>query len=453
MSKKKSITLLIIISVIMAIVLTMTFLRFPIGVKDYNSAVGAIELDYDMKGGLSYSLSLHQDTEEEVSEEDTQETAISIKERLELLGHTTSIVKVIKSTDKDVKDYGIRIEIKSTDAADSDVKTATTFGKVKFFGGTEPSPTTEILEGVDVIENSEYLGQSEDGSYALSLVFTDAGRKAVLDTIGDQATYYIRITCGLDKKGADVDLFNPSSTFDKSLLADNNKELMLTSSSAQSAKQTALLFKYGGIDYRYDISNGGVGVDITSPFGEDVALKCMVAIITIVAVLVALMLFAYSGLGIMATLSFLLFILAETWLLIGVPGIIVNLGSIIGIISATLVCLYALIYLLQKVKDDFANSEKTAKAAIKKGFADSLIPTINLHVVSGIIALTLFIFTKGVVNSFAITFGIGIIVSLISSLVFTRMFNAIILPLPKDKERFLRFKRNTAGKKPVNEEV
>ena len=45
MSKNKSLTLLIIVSVIMAIVLTMTFLRFPIGVKDYNSAVGATELD------------------------------------------------------------------------------------------------------------------------------------------------------------------------------------------------------------------------------------------------------------------------------------------------------------------------------------------------------------------------------------------------------------------------
>jgi hypothetical protein len=199
MSKKKSITLLIIVSVLMAIVLTMTFLRFPIGVKDYNSAVGATELDYDMKGGLSYSLSLHAETDEEVGLEDTQEMAISIKERLGLLGHNISVVKVLKNTDKDVKDYGIRIEVKDNGSADSDVKTATTFGKVKFFGGTEPDPATEILEDVDVIETSEYLGQTEDGSHALSLVLTDEGRDAILETIGDQATYYLKITCGLDK--------------------------------------------------------------------------------------------------------------------------------------------------------------------------------------------------------------------------------------------------------------
>ena len=441
MSKKKSITLLIIVSVLMAIVLTMTFLRFPMGVKDYNSAVGAVELDYDMKGGLSYSLILHQDTEEEVSLEDTQEVAIKIKERLDVLGHNTSMVKVVKNTDKDVKDFGIRIEVKDNGTADEDVKTATTFGELKFFGGTEPNPTTEILEDVNVIDDSQYLGQSEDGSHSISLVLTDAGRKGILDAIGDQATYYIRMTCGLDKNGNDIDVFNPSSPFDKSLLASGNKELMLSSSTAQSAKQTALLLRMGGIEFRYEIANNGVGLTISSPFGKDIALKSMISIITIVVIAIALLLVAYRGLGIMSALSFLLFILAETWLLIGVPGIVVNLGSILGIISATLVCAYALIYLLQKVKDDFANSEKTAKAAIKKGFADALLPTINLHVVVGIIALTLFIFTKGLIKSFAITFGIGVVLGLITSLVFSRMFSALILPIANYNEKFFGVKR------------
>ena len=452
MSKKKSITLLIIVSVIMAIVLTMTFLRFPMGLKDYNSAVGAVDLDYDMKGGLSYSLTLHTDTEEEVSLEDVQGVANDIKERLEILGHATSNIKVLKNADEDVKDYGLRIEVKDTGSSDSDVKTATTFGELKFFGGAEANPTTEILEGVDVVADSQYLGLYE-GSHTLSLILTDEGRKGILDAIGDQATYYIRIACGLDENGNEIDLFNPQSAFDKTLLSGNNKALTLSSSTAQSAKQTALLLRMGGIEFRYEIANSGVGIAISSPFGEDVGLKTMISIITTVVIVMALLLVAYRGLGVMSALSFLLFILAETWLLIGVPGIVVNLGSILGIISATLVCLYALVYLLQKVKDDFANSEKTAKAAIKKGFFDALLPTINLHVVTGIIALTLFIFTKGLIKSFAITFGIGIAVSLITSLVFTRMFNAIIFPLPKDKEAFLRFKRNTASNQPNDEEV
>ena len=161
--------------------------------------------------------------------------------------------------------------------------------------------------------------------------------------------------------------------------------------------------------------------------------------ITLVAIIVLLV--AYRGLGIIASLSFILFALALPWLFIGVPGIIVNLGSIIGIITSMLISLYATFTLLQNVKDEYSKSEKTAKASIKKGFRDSLVPTINVHVVSGIIALLLVIFTKGILKGFAITCGIGIVVSAISTLVFTRMFNSIILPLPNNKEKFLKFKK------------
>jgi preprotein translocase subunit SecD len=57
------------------------------------------------------------------------------------------------------------------------------------------------------------------------------------------------------------------------------------------------------------------------------------------------------------------------------------------------------------------------------------------------IVLTLFIFAKGFVKAFAITCGIGIVVSLLSCLVFTRMFNSLVLPLVKDKEKFLGFEK------------
>jgi hypothetical protein len=52
MGKGKSITLLTIISVLMAFILVMSFARFPVGeVKNYNSLLGAIELDDDLEGG------------------------------------------------------------------------------------------------------------------------------------------------------------------------------------------------------------------------------------------------------------------------------------------------------------------------------------------------------------------------------------------------------------------
>ncbi len=451
MSKKKSITLLTIISVILAIVLTMTFLRFEMGVKDYNSAVGAIELDYDMTGGVYYNLSLNQsDEDQQVSEEQTKEVAKEIGQRLEVLGYTTYMVKAVKNTDKDVQDYDIRIEIKYNENSDSDVFAATSYGKLKFYGGTEANPTTQILEGVDVVEDASYFGATGDGAYALTIKFTEQGKKELLDII-DGSVYFLKVTCGVDENGQEIPLFNSTeeNPFDTSAFDGDNREIGLYSGSEQAAKQMAMLFKYGGIDYRYDIANDGEGITITSAFGEDIALKSMVAIITFIVVALALMIVVYKGLGIMSALSTLIFILAETWLLIGVPGIVVSLGSIMGIIGATVICIFAMLSLLQKIKDSFENTQKTVKASINKGFKEALLPTINMHVVVGIVSLLLFIFASGLVKSFAITFGIGVVVSLIASLVFTRMFNALIMPLVSNKEKFFNIKKEEI----VSEEV
>ena len=438
MSKGKSITLLTIISVLMSFVLVMTFLRFPIGVKDYNSPIGALQLDYDIAGGVAYTLSLNENNEEEIDEQKVQDVVEQIKARLESLGYDANVVKPLMNTDPYVKDYEIRVEIKDSDSADEDMKAVAAYGPLKFYGGTEENPGTEILEDVKVIADSQYIGQGEDG-FVISLKFTESGANGLVAAIADASTYYLRITCGIDENNEEIALFNGSIT--KSLFDNGNRDLSMTAATLEMAKRMALQYREGGIAYRYDILNEGKGVDIQTIYGVNLANKCLVAILTITLVAIILLLVAYKGLGIISSLSFLLFALALPWLFISIPGIIINLGSIIGIISAMLISLYAMFILLQNIKDEYANSEKTAKASVKKGFRDALVPTINVHVVSGIIALLLFIFTKGIIKGFAITCGIGIVVSAISTLVFTRMFNSVIFPLPSDKEKFLKFKK------------
>ncbi len=438
MSKRKSVTLLTIISVLMAITLVLSFIRFPIGVNDYNSLLGAVKLDYDLAGGISYTLTLNHDNEEEVKDINT--VVDSIESRLEQLGYSTFVVKPVKSTDEQVIDKQIRIEVlentEASTASADEMVIVSAYGELKFYGGTTENPTTRILEDVKVIKDARYVGQNTDGNHVLMFEFTDEGRKGILDAAGSSSSFYLKIVCGIDDHGEEIAWYN--NTFDKSNLDNNNKILSMPMTYAYQANGLALLLREGGIQYRYDISDG---VQITSPYGEDVGIKCVVAIITLIVIATALIVFAYKGLSAMLALSLLLFILAEGWLLIGIPGIVVSMGSIVGIIASTLVCIISMTILAQRVKEEYANSEKTAKAAINKGFEQAFLPTVNLHVVSGVLALALLIFAKGALYAFAVTFGVGVVVSFIATTVFTRMFNSLVLPLVKDKEKFLAFER------------
>lgn len=435
MSKGKSITLLSIISVLLAFVLVMTFARFPIGeVKQYNSLLGAVELDYDLEGGIAYTLTLAKDNEEEVGD-NVGSVIKTLENRLSALGYDIFSVKAVKSLDEEITDYDIRIETKNTETVASDIAVVVAHGEVKFFGGDSANPTTEILTEDKVVANAVYSGaitnSDNSTSYAVTIKFTAYGYSELIKAIdAAESGYYLEI------KMNDTVLLPGSSAITKKDI--QNGTVVVTSSSEASAKQMALQMRDGGLKYKYDIDDG---VEISAPYGEGVATKCAVAIITLSIILIALMIVAYKGLGLSAALSSLLFILIEGWLLIGVPGIVLSMGGVIGIMSATVLNATCMFILTQKVKDEYVGSKKTVKAAVKKGFNDALVPTISTCVVAGLVALVLLAFTAGVVKGFAITFGIGAVVALVSSLLFTRMFNAIITPLVKDKEKFFGFKR------------
>ncbi len=438
MSKNKATVLLSILSVIISVVLVFTFLQFPVGAKDnYVGAIGAIELDYDLSGGVAYTLTLAPDNEKEVK--DVDEVIDVLRQRIEALGYSSYTIKALKSNDPAVLDQDIRIELKNTDTVTEDMLAIAAYGELEFYGGTDANPSTQILKDIKVVQDSQYLGMIEEGNYCISIVLTDEGKSKLLETINEtEGTYYLKITCG-EEFGVSNPLFN--STIDESVVNGNTITISQIKTE-KGARRLALQVKNGGLAYKYDGYTANDAQLITSLYGEDIATKCLVGIITLVVVTMAVLCVVYKGLGIISALSFLLFIICETWLMIGVPGIVLSMGGVFGIIASTVLCAISLMSFAQRVKDEYANSKKTVKAAVSKGLNQSLVPTISLHVVAGIVALSMLALTGGIVRNFATTFGIGVAVSLISSLVFTRMYTGLILPLVKNKEKFLRFKRN-----------
>lgn len=442
MSKKKASILLSILSVIIATLLVFTFIQFPVSVsQSYVGAVGGIYLDYDLEGGMAYTLTLSEDNDEEV--DDVNKVVDQIKDRIEFLGYGAYAVKVLENTDPLVLDDKIRIELKNkAGQADSDISAILAYGDLHFYGEEQADPIKEIFEDIDqVIADSQYLGLYEEGNHGISIVLTDQAKEELVKAIeAANGTYYFKITCGVDgHEGHDHEktLFNGSISKD----AMNGNMIGISGiSSREEAQRFILQLKQGGIDYNYKYESES----ITTFYAKDIAQKVLVAIITMVVVFVICYLVVFKGLGLIVALSNIVFVLGLTWLMIGVPGIILSMGGVVGIIASIVVSAISSIIFAQRVKDEYASSKKTAKAAISKGFRQCLIPTINLHVVSGVVALALFFLANAMLKNFAITFGIGLAVSLVANLLITRIYTSLILPLVKDKEKFLRFQRANA---------
>ena len=437
MKKTKATVLLTIVLVLTAILTVLSFARFPVGTKDFNGFLGAIQTDYDVSGGTAYTLKLAKENTETVK--DINEVINTLKNRLDLLGYDNYSVKALKDVDEAVEDYDIRIVARGrvnqygevdTDTLKSDIGVVATYGELKFYGGDSENPTTEILQDKKVIADAYYAGASADGSsYQVAIKFTDDAYSELIKQIKDNSSYYLEIKLG------DTVLLSGSSALSESYF--NDKTIAITSSSEAMAKQFALQIKTGGLAYNYEV---GDGVDFIPAFGQDTELKCVIALaIILVAVIVATFVLN-KKFGLVFCLSAILFVDLYLFLLIAIPVIKVSLGGILGFALAIFFLADGFIITSKYIKDEFARG-KTVKSAVKTGLFRALAPVLGSSGIAVACSLILFALSFGAVKNFAVIFGIGATLSAITSVLFVRMFASLILTLADYKENFLGLKR------------
>ena len=439
MKKWKATVLLTIVLVITAILTVISFARFPVGTNDFNGFLGAIQTDYDLSGGTAYTLTLDKDNLKDV--ENVDEVINTLKYRLNLLGYENYSVKALKDVDEEVKDYDIRIEARGnvneygkvdTAALASDIKVAAAYGELKFFGGSEKSPTEEILtEGVAVADASYGGTASSSGTtyYIINIKFSDYGYNEIKKAMGD-GTYYLRIDVGETSLTGTEGLSIASSTF--------TKDYQLTTTASESmARQFALQIKTGGLAYKYNV---GDGVEISSPLGVNTDVKCVIAIAAFIVAVIIAMFIIDKKYGLISCLSMILFTDLYLFLLVAIPGVKVAFGGVIGFALAVLLAADGFIITSKRIKEEFARG-KTVKSAVKTGFTRALKPILGESAIAIVGALILFALTGGALKNFALIFAVGAVVSAITTLLFARMFTSLILPLADYKESFFGLKR------------
>jgi len=93
----------------------------------------------------------------------------------------------------------------------------------------------------------------------------------------------------------------------------------------------------------------------------------------------------------------------------GIAGIILSIGMAVD----------ANVVIFERIIDELKMG-KTVGASVDSGFKRALVAVMDSNVTTMIAAVVLFIFGTGPIKGFAITLGIGIIVSLFTAVVITR---------------------------------
>lgn len=429
MSKKKSIVISVILAVI---VILMALFIFPLNGKD-SFELGkydvywvskSIKLGLDLEGGMYVVYDMDLSDIDESQRSDAIEGTMSNLEALLFSKGYTEATVTRQGNDK------IRVEVPSVSDTES---------LMALIG--EPADLEFRDESGNVlIEGGKHLQDANatlyDGSYAVSLTFNDAGTeafaKATSENIGKKIAIYIN--------GSKVIEPTVNAT-----ISDGNA--VITGNYTQSyANELAVKLKAGTFAVKLSPSENAT---ISATLGNDALFGSILAGVIGLSIIIIFMLVVYKGMGVIASLALIIYTILMMYALALVPWVQLTLPSIAGIILSIGMAVDANVIIFERIKDERGLLGKPIPSAVQVGFKKALPAIIDGNVTTIIGSIVMIIFGASSIKSFGITLLIGIVLSMITAILITRLLFMISLSFNDDSDRYYSLK----VKKSENTEV
>lgn len=412
MSKTKSIVILTVLAILIAFFGAASFVSFeiPNSTKDYKSIFGTIGKGIDLEGG--YYAVLTPKSGETASSEDIDAVIETLRSRLDENGYTEATITR--------QDNGLRVEIPAIDNPDEVMELIGDQGELQF----RDSKGNVKVRGEHVKDARS--GYDENGDPTVYLEFTSEGAilfasatKAIAakeDGVENKLSIYL----------GDRLISSPTVSAE----IPNGQATITGIDSIDTAKTIASVIKSGSLKIDFQISESR---QISATLGDNVLNGAMLAAgIGLIAIFILMIVF-YGGMGIAASLALMIYVILYVAILAIFPGVQLTFPGIAGIILSIGMAVDANVVIFERIKDEYRNG-KRVKAAVDSGFKRAVITVLDSNVTIIIASVVLWIFCSGSIKGFAITLGIGVLVSLFTAIFVTRGLMAVLKPFGGEEE-------------------
>lgn len=193
-------------------------------------------------------------------------------------------------------------------------------------------------------------------------------------------------------------------------------QVRVTGFTQREADDLALVLRTGSLPVPLEIvSQQQIGAGL----GED-AIRASIRAIVVGAILVFLfMVLYYHGAGLIADLVLLLNLFFVVSIL-SVLGFTLTLPSIAGVILTVGMAVDANVIIFERIKEEL-RAGKSAAAAVRTGFAKAFRAVLDANVTTFIAAVVLSQIGSGPIQGFAVTLSVGILSSMFTALVVSRL--------------------------------
>ena len=424
MNKKKARIVLVGMIALLAVLVYTTV--FGIG-KTGTGSVKNIILGLDLSGGVSITYEAKGD--QSPTDEQMKDTVYKLQQRVQ--GYSTEAQVYQEGSDR------INIEIPGVSDANAILTELGKPGSLEF----RLTDGTVVLTGNQVQTATAKTQQNEMGNreYVVQLELNKEGTEAFATATSENVGNVIEIV--YDDNVISSPRVNEAITGGTAYISGM--------SSAEEAQNLASSIRIGSLSLELEeIRSNVVGAQL----GEDAIKTSLIAGGIGIVIVMLFMIWAYALPGVVAAISLLIYVGLDL-VLLNAFDMTLTLPGIAGIILSIGMAVDANVIIYARIREEIS-AGKSVKASIKTGFQKALSAILDGNITTLIAAFVLNLMGTGSVKGFAQTLALGIVLSMITALLISRLLvNAFYELGFKDEKYYGKAKElktiNFVGKKNI----
>ena len=383
-----------------------------------------IRLGLDLEGGVSVTYQAYKTdstgkrTGEQPTDKDMADTIYKMQKRVETLESTEAAV---------YQEGSDRVTIDIPGASDSEevLKELGKAGALYFIlysdlktekGGTPNEGDKVVYDKSKVLLTGDMIGEATSGSrqqegtgkteYGVSIKFAGKGIKKFAKITGEHVGEQLAIV------------------YDEKLVSAPNLKEEISggecwisgSFTSEYAEQLASTVRIGALPLELENIHGNV---VGATLGSQALKSSLFAGVVGLILVIIFMIVMYRISGVAASIALIFYVGAMLLALNGL-NVTLTLPGIAGIILSIGMAVDANCIIFTRIREELATG-KTVASAIDNGFSKAMSAIIDGNVTTLIAALVLYLKGSGTVKGFAMTLGIGIVLSMFTALFITKL--------------------------------
>ncbi|MEG1751577.1 MAG: hypothetical protein RR140_01620 [Clostridia bacterium] len=433
MSKKSSRVKFIIISIFVAIATFFTVFQFnvPFTNKTWNGFARSVELGLDLGGGV-YAL---YDAKMDSADPKTLETGID--ETLESLNAFWLDRKQIEPIISKIGTSQIKVEVLDFGFPTNMFEWLGNPKQVHI-KKTNDSKAEDVLS-TQHISTADI--SADQNKYGVIVKLNANGAKIFEKLVEEIGSDDAKLYCFLDDE--------TSSTLTIAVKKQMTGAAFFMASSTDMTSSLAQELAYNIVSGTFTaklshISDGKVN----ALYGENAMLLFIIAFSVILFATMLYLFLSYGDFGLLGSFSLFIWVILTIFFLQAVPVVQLTASGLAGILLSFAITAFINIFIFEKIRKEYEYGKKLPLAC-KAGFKNA-IPTIaDFGGISLIASLIFWIATTGGAKSFGVSLFIGTAVMLFTTLIITRWFIKLYLPLNSTNAGKLKFKKEASDEKAV----